>query len=146
MGTFQKYSACAQWVLGGQIASELTMNSPCTHWVNAPLPPVLAQCIRISSDVVRPFLLPPCASYHDILPLSTSYLFPSTRQRLPSDSVIVYLIPNSATLSKDTNDVDSLHAVIGCLTYVAEVFCSLDPCPSLILDTGGRPPFTQGVN
>ena len=41
MGTFQKYSACAQWVLGGQIASELTMNSPCTHWVNAPSPPVL---------------------------------------------------------------------------------------------------------
>ena len=40
MGTFQKYSACAQWVLGGQIASELTMNSPCTHWVNAPSPPV----------------------------------------------------------------------------------------------------------
>ena len=46
MGTFQKYSACAQWVLGGQIASELAMNSPCTHWVNALLPPVSGQRAR----------------------------------------------------------------------------------------------------
>ena len=41
MGTFKKYSACTQWVLGGQIVSELTMNSSCTHWVNAPSPPVI---------------------------------------------------------------------------------------------------------
>ena len=40
MGPFEKYLACTQWVLGGQIASEITMNSPCTHWVNAPSPPV----------------------------------------------------------------------------------------------------------
>ena len=45
MGSFEKYSACTQWVLGGQIASEITMNSPCTHWVNAPLPPVPEQCL-----------------------------------------------------------------------------------------------------
>ena len=40
MGFFEKYLACTQWVLGEQIASELTMNSPCTHWVSAPLPSV----------------------------------------------------------------------------------------------------------
>ena len=52
MGTFQKYSACAQWVLGGQIASELTMNSPCTHWVNAPSPPVSEEIKGHHEDLV----------------------------------------------------------------------------------------------
>ena len=40
MGTFQKYSPHTQWVFGGQFVSELAIDSPCTHWVNAPLPPV----------------------------------------------------------------------------------------------------------
>ena len=41
MGSFEKYSTCTQWVLGEQIASELTMNPPCSHWVSVPLPPVI---------------------------------------------------------------------------------------------------------
>ena len=40
VSTFQNYSPCACWVLGGHFVSELTMNSPCVWWVNAPLPPV----------------------------------------------------------------------------------------------------------
>ena len=40
MGTFQKYPPWAWWVLGRQIVSELTMNSPWACWVSAPLPPV----------------------------------------------------------------------------------------------------------
>ena len=40
LSSFQKYSPCTQWILGGQIVSEPTMNPPCTHWVNDPLPPV----------------------------------------------------------------------------------------------------------
>jgi hypothetical protein len=32
---------------GGRIDSELTMNSQCTHWVNAPSPPVLTDTITI---------------------------------------------------------------------------------------------------
>ena len=39
-GTFKKNPPCAQWVLGGRIVSEITMNSQCTPWVNTPLPPV----------------------------------------------------------------------------------------------------------
>ena len=40
MGTFKKNPPCAQGVLGGQIDSEITMNSQCTPWINTPLPPV----------------------------------------------------------------------------------------------------------
>ena len=40
MDTFKKNSSWAWWVLCGQIDSELTMNSQCTHWVNTPLPSV----------------------------------------------------------------------------------------------------------
>ena len=45
-GTFKKNPPCAQWVLGGQIDSEITMNSQCTPWVNTPLPPVSAAMIE----------------------------------------------------------------------------------------------------
>ena len=40
LSSLQKYSPYTQWILGGQIVSEPTMNPPCTHWVNDPLPPV----------------------------------------------------------------------------------------------------------
>ena len=81
MGTFQKYSACAQWVLGGQIASELTMNSPCTHWVNTPLPPVAIVSLRSSTPyyIVRRrrahFHL--CPQYQTHLVLLCWFLFSS---------------------------------------------------------------------
>src|ERR1700679_4234634 len=39
--TFEIYSPHTQWVCDGRIDSVPTMNSPCTHWVNDPLPPVL---------------------------------------------------------------------------------------------------------
>ena len=41
VGTFQKNPAFAWWVFAGQIVSKSTMNSHYTHWVNAPLPPVI---------------------------------------------------------------------------------------------------------
>src|SRR6202789_439600 len=39
--TFKIYSLHTQWVCDGHIDSVPTMNSPCTHQVNDPLPPVL---------------------------------------------------------------------------------------------------------
>ena len=43
MGTFKKRSPCACWVKCEQIVSEITMNSPCTHWVIDPSPPLQAR-------------------------------------------------------------------------------------------------------
>ena len=40
VGTFKKYLPFTHWVKGGQIVSEPTMYSACTHWVIDPLPPV----------------------------------------------------------------------------------------------------------
>ena len=40
MGTFWKCPPFTSWVWAGQIVSEPTMNSQCTHWVYCPLPPV----------------------------------------------------------------------------------------------------------
>ena len=49
-GTFIKNSPCTQGVLGGQIDSEITMNSQCTPWVNTPLPPVIGAVGFLAPD------------------------------------------------------------------------------------------------
>ena len=40
INSFKKYPPWAWWVMGGQIVSELTMNSPWACQVNTPSPPV----------------------------------------------------------------------------------------------------------
>src|SRR6201989_3031455 len=49
LGTFQKNSACTQWVNCGQIASELTMYPQCTPRVKPSLPPVAGEPSKESS-------------------------------------------------------------------------------------------------
>ena len=41
--SFKKYPPWAWWVMGGQIVSELTMNSPWACRVNTPSPPVTSE-------------------------------------------------------------------------------------------------------
>ena len=53
MGTYKKNSSWAWWVLCGQIDSELTINSQCTHWVNTPLPPLASMLLANSNKAPR---------------------------------------------------------------------------------------------
>ena len=50
--TFQKNSPHTRWVMTGRIASKLTTNSQCTHWVSVPSPPV-----NIIGDGLTPIYL-----------------------------------------------------------------------------------------
>ena len=87
-------------------------------------------------DLVRRCPTLPSSSLHFLprYPPLIDILFVSIDETTTTIGKCHCLIPNSATLSKDTDNVDSLHAVTGCFAYVAEVFCSLDPCPSLVLE------------
>ena len=51
--TFKIYSLHTQWVCDGHIDSVPTMNSPCTHWVNDPSPPVYLGSNRIREATRR---------------------------------------------------------------------------------------------
>ena len=86
VGTFQKNSPHTCWVMTGQIASKLTTNSQCTHWVSDPLPPVTAGLMSDKGEALggnRPGFRTPRIRYSFVIGHTEATLYRSHRSHAP---------------------------------------------------------------